>query len=636
MSYPNQYPTSFPPPPPVPPRTNSTPQAPGSTIISRRPVPSAGPPAPPPVPVASRPAVAAPTNILDDPDVITYCPGDEALLCTAYWYTAPDAPVYEICSYCFASHIRNTHWASRFQRQLKQSDPDRRCRFETPRMLHLWPQVLRNDDWAYISRFMAQRAAIPDCKKSVPVSADSAISRYSLRNKEIENLVICSACYEDYALATSFAGSFIPQPTGLQAAGQMWSCDMTRHMRRAIVRYAASNDWSSFIRSVGHSMKLAPCEKAAGVAAASRKWFRPKPHIPGMVICDACYYAFIAASFMEVHFEPAPVDILNGGLSTWVCDLSLLPTMVVQIKAEEDKNYQIFWDAAKAIMANPPCPSAENASTYEGTWYALRSAGNKVCVCTQCYAGLIYPFGFGSYFTPLPRSPQALAGIGGCIFNEKSPRRTQYLNKTDEAVSLRTFTHFQNFASTLGVLPVCQTTTAVNNRRWYGNDDCLICESCWEEFARRTSLASQLPYQGKFLASGICDMYSARMRGLWLDACKRGNTTEFMAFARHRSAVYQQTVPRMQEILAYTKMRMEQRQTALLAGVMMTGASNVVGASQAVNYTTYGNASVGYGWATMSGAQGAQMLNQGMGMNVVDGGEMMQVAQLEKMWKEVE
>ncbi|KAL2822922.1 hypothetical protein BJX63DRAFT_417337 [Aspergillus granulosus] len=620
---------------------NSAPQIPGNHAIPRRPVPAvlSAPPPPSAVPVASRPT---PTNILDDPDVITYCPGDEALHCTAYWYTAPDVPSYEICSNCFASHVRNTSWASRFQRQLKRSDENRRCRFDTPRMLHLWPQVLRNDDWAYISRFMAHRAAIPDCKKLTPVPVDAnpsaaGIRWYTLRNKDIDNFAICAACYEDVVLATSFSSFFHPHnPIGQQPDGQMWMCNMTRHTRRAIERYGATNDWRNFIQSVRHALELAPCEKAAGVAAASRKWFRPKPHIPGMVICDACYYAFIAASSMEAHFEPMPVNTLTRGLETWVCDMSLLPVLVVQMKAEQDKNYQIFWDAAKAIMSNPPCPSGEGNS-YGGTWYSLRSTGEKICVCTQCYAGIIYPFGFDSYFVPLSRSPAAVRmGQGVCIFNEKAPRRAQFLNKIDEAVSLRNFSHFQDFAARLGVLPVCQTTKIVNNRKWYGNDDCFICESCWEEFAKDTSLASQLPYQGKLMKSGICDMYSVRMRGLWLDACRKGDMTDFMAFARHRSAVYQQTVPRMQEILAYTKMRMEQRQTALLAGVMLTGADNVVGASQAVNWTTYGNAGVGYGWATMAGAQGAQMFNQGMGMNVVNGGEMMQVARLEEMWKAVE
>ncbi|KAL3456053.1 hypothetical protein BJX64DRAFT_297066 [Aspergillus heterothallicus] len=599
MSYPNhyqhQYPGSFhhpPPPPPLPPRSNAIPQ------------------------------------------VITYCPGDEALHCTAYWYAAPDVPNYEICSNCFATHVRQTQWESRFQRQLKESDPSRRCRFDTPRMLHLWPQVLQNNDWAYISQFMAHRAAIPECKKSAPVSAEEGIRWYALKNKDIEDFVICAACYEDYALATSFAGFFHPHPAGQQPPGQMWSCDMTRHTRRAIEKYGGTGDWRRFVGSVTHAIKLAPCEKAAGVAAARRKWFRPKQHIPGMVVCDTCYYAFIADSFMEGHFEPAPVNVLGGGLDTWVCDMSLLPMLVAHIKAAQDKNYQSFWVAAKAIIANPPCPSGETGSSYGGTWYALRSTGDKVCACAQCYAGIIYPFGFGGSFIPI-QGPAVQPGLP-CIFNEKAPRRAQYLKKIDEAVSLRTFTHFEAFAARLGVLPVCQTTNMVPNRIWYGNDDCLICESCWEEFARHTSLASQFPYQGKLLANGVCDMYSARMRGLWLEACKSGDMTEFMAFARHRGAIYQQTVPRMQEILAYTKMRMAQRQTALLAGAMLTGADGIVGASQAVNHTTYGNASVGYGWATMSGAHGAQMFNQGLSMNVVDGGEMMQVAQLEKMWKEVE
>ncbi|KAL3441408.1 hypothetical protein BJX65DRAFT_288601, partial [Aspergillus insuetus] len=288
-------------------------------------------------------------------------------------------------------------------------------------------------------------------------------------------------------------------------------------------------------------------------------------------------------------------------------------------------------------MANSPCPSGEGEGSYGGILYSLRGTSGKVCVCAQCYAGIIHPYGFGGSFDPIQPS-RVGAGAGAsqlCIFNEKSPRRAQYMNKIDEAITLRTFTPFQAFATRLGVLPTCATTTAVSNRKWYGNDDCLICESCWEEFAKDTPLAPQLPYQGKVLPSGYCDLYSARMRGLWGEACAKGNMDEFMAFARHRAVVYQQTVPRMQEILAVMRMRMQQRETALLAGLRLTGSDLLVGASQSGTYTTYGNASVGYGWATRAGAHGAQMFNQGMSMNVVDGGEMMQVAQLEKMWKAV-
>ncbi|KAL2785384.1 hypothetical protein BJX66DRAFT_314985 [Aspergillus keveii] len=594
-----------------------------------------------------RPPPPPPSNILDDPDVITYCPGEDTLLCTAYWYTAPDAPRYEICSHCFASHIRNTPWASRFQRQLKPSDPDRHCRFDTPRMLTLWPQVLRNNDWTYISQFMARRAAIPHCKKLTPVPADidpaGNIRRcYSLRNREIDDWTICAACYEDVVLATSFAGFFGPhRPSPPPPAGQTltWTCDMTKHARRAIGKYAATNDWTRFVRSLAHAARLPPCEKAAGVAATSRKWFRPRPPIPDMVVCDACYYAHIAESFMENHFEPVPANTSTSRLETWVCDMVLVPMRVAQMKAEQDKDYQIFWNAARTIMANPPCPSGEGEGSYGGILYSLRGTSGKVCVCAQCYAGILSPYGFGGSFDAIQPSSQGGAGASKlCIFNEKSPRRAQYMDKLDEAVNLRTLTPFQTFASRLGVLPTCPTTTAVPDRKWYGNDDCLICESCWEEFAKETSLAPQLPYQGKVLPGGYCDLYSARMRGLWAKACAKGSMDEFMAFARHRSAVYQQTVPRMQEILAVMRMRLQKSQAALLTGVRLMGSDLVVAASQASGYSywRYGNASVGYGWATRAGAHGQQIFNEGMGMNVADGGVMEEIARLEKMWMAVE
>ncbi|KKK24018.1 hypothetical protein AOCH_002782 [Aspergillus ochraceoroseus] len=622
----------FPQPPALPPRNPSARQA-----IPRRPV-AAGP-VPPPLPLASKPTVvgqtppppAAPRGnfIANDLDVISRCPENDTLYATAYWYSTPEAPKFEICSHCFASHVRSTQWAGNFQRQLRESDPNRHCRFSTLRMLQLWPQVLRNNDWAYITGYMNRRANIADCNGLTPVGPEVGTRWFHLKSRDIDNFGICAACYEDIALATPFGNNFEPSATG-QPAGELWNCKMTEYARRAMEKYGQTNNWREVATSVGKVMQTPACNGAIGSVASKRQWYRPKPHIDGMVICDACYFHYFAASFMESSFEPARVDFMNGGWNTWVCDMSLLSTKVAFIRANQQKNYQIFWNASRTILASAPCPAD---SAYGGTWYGLGPTGEHAGTCAQCFAGIIEPFGFANHFV---RVPSLSNEKRTCTFHEKSPRRSEYLKKYDNAISTRNLSNFRDFAIRFGPLPLCPTNAMVKNRRWYGRDEFLICESCWEEFAKETSLASQLPHRGIVLPDACCDMYSSRMRTLWNEACAKGDMTDFVTFAKHRAAVYAQTVPRMHEILAMTKMRMQQKQTLLMAGIMLQGADNIVGASRAPGYTTYGNSSIGYGFATQAGAQGAMQFGQGLNMSVVDGGEMMQVQQLEKMWKEVE
>ncbi|KAJ6020172.1 hypothetical protein N7499_003467 [Penicillium canescens] len=571
-------------PPPLPPRNPTTR------------IPITGRPVVPPLPLASKPTGAAQTltppaprnNGLDDPDVITYCPENNILYATAYWYSTPDAPAFEICSYCFASYIRSSQWTAKFERQLKPPDTDRRCRFSTPRMLRLWSQVLRNNDWAYISGYMNHRSDIMDCKGSAPLTTDVGRHWYRLKNNDIDDFAICAACYEDVALATPFGNLFHPNPIG-QPAGELWVCDMTEYSRRAMQKLGQTNNWSAFTATVAHMMAMAPCDGTTGVIVSKREWYRPKPYIDDMAICGACYFHYFAASFMESEWEPVRVDLENRGWNTWVCDMSLLSMKVAYIKAMQQKNYCIFWNAAKVILSSPPCP-ADGA--YRGTWYGLRLTGEEVGACSQCYAGIVEPFGFGKYFV---RAQSSSNEKRICIFNESAPRREEFLKKFDDAISTRNFSRFQDFAVRFAVLPPCPTYSLVKDRKWYGSNEFLICESCWEEFAKGTSLAAQLPHHGIVLSNACCDLYSHRMRGLWNEACEKGDMSYVTEFAKHRATVYAQTVPRIQVILATIQMRMNQKKALLINSLTLQASDNLVALTKGPSCSRYGNSDIGYG-----------------------------------------
>ena len=83
--------------------------------------------------------------------------------------------------------------------------------------------------------------------------------------------------------------------------------------------------------------------------------------------------------------------------------------------------------------------------------------------------------------------------------------------------------------------------------------------------------------------------------------------TEFTEFAKHRAAVYVQTVPRMLEIVAMTKLRAQQQQTLLMSGLTLQGGDYAIAAVGGPgHHTMYGNSSIAYNFVTMAGAQGTK------------------------------
>lgn len=475
---------------------------------------------------------------------------------------------------------------------------------------------------------MAHRVSIKDCKRLTPVSAEEGMKWYSLVHDIIPNFGICAACYEDVALATPFGRNFHLNIRG-QPAGEMWICDMTAYARRALEKFGKTNNWRDVIATITRAMQIPPCKGAVGVDAVDRGWYRPRAPIKGLMVCDACYWEYLAASFMDHEWEAVSVDFRNA--ESWVCDMSLLSMKAAYLHAMTTKDYGAFWNAARMIIASPPCPSG---GQYAGVWHTLRR-DRRVHVCAQCFAGMIYIYNFGSHFEPV----QAQIGQHRiCIFNISTPRRLSFVTKLDECVSLRDFSKFEDYAIRFAALPVCPTYNMVEKRRWYGSDDFLICESCWEEFAKETCLASTLPHQGLIIPQACCDLYSSRMRDLWTSACAKNNMAEFIAFAKHRNAVYEQTVPHMQRILAMSKMRLRQKQTLMMSSIILQGSDNLVSLTQdpSQNHTLYGNSDVGYSYATDVGVLGAQQFKQALGIPVVQRNEMAQLAQLEAIWKQVE
>lgn len=566
---------------------------------------------------------------------ITACPENEPLYATAIWYSIPGISNFDACSHCYDSHIRQTRWANRFRGELKASNLKRRCHFNTPRSLQLWSEALRYENWDSITAYWAHRGQIADCHgATTALAADVGTKWYHPAYRGvIDGFRICAACYEDVVCSTPFAAQFVPVQPGQQPAGELWTCKMTMYLRRVMER--GGTDWANFVAAATRSLRLPPCPGSKAVAVAHCNWFQPVPSIDGLFVCETCYINNIAASFMEANWEampPAPA------WQTRVCGLSVIALKVACDRATQLKDYALLWRAAKTIFSMPYC--APGGIANGGAWYRLRCGQDLgFDICGQCFAGFIVPYGFGDRFIQIQQQQQLPpGGRRMCDLNPAVPRQREYCRKLDESISLGSFASFEEYAMRFANnnnIPPCPTYNIVKGRRWYGNDTFLACEQCWEEFVRDTSLASKL---GMVLADGaFCDLYSARMRGLWMTACDAGDLSEFIAAAQHRSAVYTRTVPVIQRLQAQARLRFVKQQTLRGSSVMLHGADIVAAASRmpGSETTVYGNDRVGW-WDTLAGAEGAEDWEKANKINIVPGNEMVQVARLEAMWKAVE
>ena len=96
----------------------------------------------------------------------------------------------------------------------------------------------------------------------------------------------------------------------------------------------------------------------------------------------------------------------------------------------------------------------------------------------------------------------------------------------------------ETYALEFASLPLCPRDEDAQNRRWYGWKDCTICPACYHEFARGTALAPRMQLKGETApVSLMCEMYSPRMRALYVEACAKGDPAELLKASRKRRSL---------------------------------------------------------------------------------------------------
>lgn len=549
------------------------------------------------------------------------------------WYNIDSVPGFNICEECYTSHVQRTAFGDRFKpRPGTQPGMLTCCDFNRPRMLQVWDEAVSARNLDIALSYMARRVKIPACHGLQGVKGGQGLKWYS--NHDLAEFVACEACYEDIVCSTSFAAYFTLN-LHQHAPGDTWVCDIAHPcFGTALTEYSRQGYWRGFVDIWRLRQSIPDCPGDGLQSATARKWFKPRSYIPDAYVCDACYHDHIVFSGWADLFEPVQTSFMSHATQQWKCCLAISKIKLTwDVMLEEKLPFQVWWEATRVVATTAAC-TAEGVE-YDG-WYVLAEGCENFDICPGCFYCWVRPWPSFAQKFKLRRYPPGSARI--CDFTDGAPRAREFRVKFARAVDMDDYCVFADYVKVKANMPICRGSTAVTNSRWWGIPGAFTaCEECYTDVAKGTALDNEITARAEFVEKGcMCELYSPRMRALWKEACEKRDITLFTTFAQYRRQVYEATVPRCQFIVALTKARASIKTTNLIASSMVMGGDRIVGASMTGHHAHYGNSSVGYGWNTMAGAHAAQQSQAAMGMSIVSGGEMMEVAQLEAMWKQVE
>lgn len=580
-------------------------------------------------------------------DIVPCCPEDRIVDYSIFWYHLEDCPEFLICTKCHADHIQKTALEKHFIREKKPDGVASNCGFWYPRVKELlWPQALKSEDLTAMRAFMNKRKDILQCKGRNFRTATEGVKWYGMTNNEIDAFVICEACYMDRIMGSTFETNFVPFRQ--QPLGDRWSCDLSIPcITIDVAEKSKSNDWEGFVAASLQRLRMPKCE-GREVELNSCNWYLPRQKIEGMHVCETCYVDKIATTPFENEFEQyvpgTGFDAFIERLGQrWTCNLATenTPMAFALDAAKSQHDFSVFWKAAEVITPLSPCIAS---GIIGGNWWTIKGGCDESGVCEACHAGIVKSLGVAEFFEPAHRDREVPLL---CDFCPTAPRFAQYYSKFREAIDKGVFSLYADCVRKFAGIPACPGIDYREKARWWGYPEALFCEDCYLRFVSDTALGASVALKGELDDRAMCcQIWSPRMRKMWLDACNAGAPgsassqaalEEFRAFGTRRMQVYNATRPQIIMIRGMQEMRMMNAMSMGMMGIMYQGANGIASVTGTTDGYLHGSSSLGW-HETEYGAQSAQMFNNmqsGMaGANRMD--EWMQLAQLEATWKEVE
>lgn len=579
-------------------------------------------------------------------EVVRFCNEGRVINYSLYWYRLPDVPEFLICTKCHEDHIESTPLAKHFERILGEAGTPSTCHFYHPRTKEvLWKQALRSNNLDEFRTFAKRRLTIPNCKEKESTVGKEGIKYFGMQNNDIDGFIACEACYEDKIIGTSFERNFTPNNN--QGAEDKWTCDVAiTYVSRAIEELSKKNDWSSFIEGVARRIQHPVCE-GKDSSATEGTWYHFRREMEDFHVCGTCYMDRLELTPFESEFEQfsraGGFDQWMSLLGTrWTCKMpsSNLPILFALDAGISEEDFDGFWNKAQALNKLVPCTAN---GIIRGNWWTLPGGCPDFSICEACYIGIFQTHEVGQFLEPAQRSSEDTIV---CSFCPASGRFNQFFNKFVETLDRSVFSYYADCVRTYASILPCAGINHREKTKWWGYVEALFCENCWVSFVSETSLGPHVQFKGEFdERAQICQVWSPRMRGMWMDACNAGppgsaesdaELAKFKAFGERRLQVYIKTVPRIKQINAMREIKMAQALHQGHLSLMYQGMNSTAVLSGTNDGYLHGNSSLGY-YETEDGATAAQMFNNMQsGMADATTGGWSEIMRLQVMWTEVE
>ncbi|RYC92561.1 hypothetical protein BFJ63_vAg4620 [Fusarium oxysporum f. sp. narcissi] len=580
-------------------------------------------------------------------DTLPYCPEDRTVSYSLDWYRFIAVPQYLICTRCYADYVQSTHLAGHFERYHSPEGTESKCGFWSPRAREvLWPQALQTNDVRPLQAWMEKSLTLKPCKGRVWTTAADEVKWWGMVNNEIDGFISCDACYEGHVVGTAFESRF--QLYRQQGQDEKWMCDLCiPYIAKTAVKMAKQNHWNGFIEAAKVRVHLPLCE-GRDEESNNGHWMLPRRKIKDMTICEACYLDKLAltpfGNEFERHIRAEGFDAFVESIGQrWKCKLTdTAVNMSIALEAAiYRRDFDVFWNAANAISGLVPCTIH---GIVRGNWWTVAGGCADFDVCEACYKGIVETSGLEKFFEPVQRD-QTVDII--CNFCPGTPRWGMFITKFAEALDKGVFSHYSDYVKKWAGVPTCPGIKNRGKSKWWGHPEALACQDCWLNFVADTPLGDSVPVKDVYdERTLICQLWSPRMRNMWLAACAAGPPgspesqkalDEFKAFGARRVQVYNATVPHIEMIQQMQMMKQMQAMQQGQLSLMYQGMNGMASISGNTDGYLHGNSSVGY-YETEHGVTAANMMNN-MHAGMADANKMSDwqtILQLQATWMEVE
>ncbi|KAK1250886.1 hypothetical protein MKX07_005441 [Trichoderma sp. CBMAI-0711] len=575
-------------------------------------------------------------------EVMPECPKGRAISYSLTWYYLPDvfddAADYLVCARCHADHIQGTALEVQFKQIEWPAGEVAACGFRFPRVKQvLWPEALRTNNVNPLRDFMTRRLQVKRCPGQVLTEDTEGRLLYGMVGGEVDGFVACEACYEDHIAGTSFQSYFGTYPEGVITK---WSCDMSiPYISSAAASMSKHNNWNGFVGAARRRLRLPACT-GEQIRSDAMPWYISKYYgIDKFQVCETCYLDKLALTPFRREFQRLSD---HTDLEMWPCRLTdkNLSTATALEAALSRRDFEVFAKAEQIICSLVPCTA--DGILY-GNWWTIPGC-EKFNICEACYAGFVQTRDLDRFFQLSDRDTYT-AYV--CDFCPASPRFSQYMCKFGEMLDRGVFSYLSDFVMTFAGVPACPRIKGSGKARWWGYPEALFCHECFVDFVYQTPLGESLPINGEYMEQAtICQIWSPRMRDLWLEVCRAGDPgsedseaalAQFKTCCVQRFQVYEATISQIELIRTMQDIK---RQTAFSDGMLsirysgMDSMATIFGNGDGHRH---GNSSLGW-FNTSYGAQSKQYWNSfTQGLSDANRTEdWVRIAQLENLWKQVE